>query len=83
MVQSGAKSGVETMLLSAVFHLPFTATFTIQTSRMRIHIVISVLQLACGAAGVFTYVISALFLAAIPYRLERSAETTQMLTDVF
>ncbi|TVY13237.1 hypothetical protein LARI1_G009372 [Lachnellula arida] len=82
--ESGAKAGVAIMLLSAVFYLPFTATLAIQTSRIpRIHAVVPALQLACGASGVFTYVIPALVLAVIPYRLERNPEITQMLTDAF
>lgn len=82
--EHGAKGGVVIMLIAGAFYLPFSATLAVQVARIpKIHAMIPALLLAAGAAGVFTYIIPALWLSVIPYRLDRNPEITQMLTDAF
>lgn len=82
--ESGTRVGAGLMLVSGAFYLPLTAAISAQMRRIpNLHYVVSALQLAAGAAGIFTYMMPAMILATIPYRLERPIEITQALTDFF
>jgi hypothetical protein len=48
-----------------------------------LHYVVSAVQLASGAAGIFTFMIPAMILATAAYRLDRPAEITQALNELF
>ncbi|KAH7118453.1 hypothetical protein EDB81DRAFT_667660, partial [Dactylonectria macrodidyma] len=44
---------------------------------------VSALQLASGAAGIFTYIMPGMILAVTNYRLDRPAEITQVMNELF
>lgn len=82
--EARARWGAGIMMTSATFYLPYTASISAQLRRIpNLPYLVTSMQLASGAAGIFTFITPAQVLALIAFRLERSAETTQMLTDLF
>ncbi|KAH7009785.1 membrane protein [Ilyonectria destructans] len=82
--ETGARWGAALMMISTTFYLPYTASISAQMRRVpNLPYLASALQLAAGAAGLFTFITPAQVLALIPFRLDRSPEATQTLTDLF
>ncbi|KAH7142227.1 hypothetical protein EDB81DRAFT_653997 [Dactylonectria macrodidyma] len=82
--ESRARWGAAIMMISATFYLPYTASVSAQLRRIpNLPYLATSMQLASGAAGIFTFITPAQVLALIAFRLERSAESTQTLTDLF
>lgn len=82
--ETRSKVGVGLILVSAAFYLPFTASISAQMRKIpNLPYLVSAIQLASGAAGVFTWVMPAEVLALITYRLDRDPLQTQTLVDYF
>jgi hypothetical protein len=82
--EAGVRVGASLILLSGMFYLPYTALITSQMERIpRVPPGVHFLQLGSGAASVFTFMVPAMILAVIGYRVDRDANTTQMLNDAF
>ncbi|CAG8981236.1 hypothetical protein HYALB_00003834 [Hymenoscyphus albidus] len=82
--KTGVKVAVIFLMLSGMFYLPFTAVISGQIRRIpNLHSSVHSLQLAAGAAGIFTFLIPPMILAVITYRLDRNPEITQVLSDLF
>lgn len=82
--ETGSKVGVALILLSGSLYLPFTVSISAQMRKIpNLHYLVSALQLASGAAGVFTWIMPAEVLALITYRLDRDPLQTQTLVDYF
>ncbi|KAM5357121.1 hypothetical protein ACJZ2D_016593 [Fusarium nematophilum] len=82
--ENGVRWGAALMMISTTFYLPYTASISAQMRRVpNLPYLASALQLAAGAAGLFTFITPAQVLALIPFRLDRSPEATQTLTDLF
>ncbi|KAH8807538.1 hypothetical protein F5884DRAFT_880682, partial [Xylogone sp. PMI_703] len=72
------------MIFSGMFYLPYTVLMSIQMDRIPgIPRGLSLLQVASGAASIFTFSLPAMVLALAAYRPERPAEMTQLLNDMF
>jgi len=82
--ETGVRVGAILILLSGMFYLPYTALITSQIERIP-HVPrgVSSLQLGSGAAGIFTFMVPAMILAVIGYRVDRDANMTQMMNDTF
>ncbi|TVY19960.1 hypothetical protein LARI1_G004263 [Lachnellula arida] len=82
--EKGIRTGSAMMLLSGMFYLPLTAAISAQMRRIpNLHYAVSALQLASGAAGIFTFMMPGMILGVAAYRLERPAEITQAFNDLF
>jgi hypothetical protein len=65
---TGIHTGAALMLISGMFYLPLTACISAQMRRIpNLHYVVSAVQLASGAAGIFTFMIPAMILATAAY----------------
>lgn len=81
---TGVRVAVIFMMLTGMLYLPFTAAISGQIKRIpNLHSSVHSLQLAAGAAGVFTFLLPPMILAVIAYRLDRNPEITQALSDLF
>ena len=82
--EAGVRVGASLILLSGMFYLPYTALVTTQIERIP-HVPqgVGFLQLGSGAASIFTFMVPALILAVIGYRVDRDATMTQMMNDAF
>lgn len=82
--EAGVRVGASLILLSGMFYLPYTALITAQMERIpRVPRGVSFLQLGSGAASIFTFMVPAMILAVIAYRLDRDVNMTQMMSDAF
>ncbi|PMD33519.1 hypothetical protein L207DRAFT_386859, partial [Hyaloscypha variabilis F] len=82
--EAGVRVGASLILLSGMFYLPYTALITSQMERIpRVPRGVSFLQLGSGAASIFTFMVPAMILAVIGYRVDRDANMTQMMNDAF
>lgn len=82
--KTGAQWGAALLMISSIFYLPYTASISSQMRRVpNLPYLATALQLAAGAAGIFTFITPAQTLALITFRLDRDPESTQMLTDLF
>ncbi len=82
--EKGIQVGAAFFNVAAMFYLGFTAAIAGQLQRIpNLPYAIKALQLASGTASAFAFQMPGLVLAAAGYRLERPAETTQMLNDLF
>ncbi|RDA92412.1 hypothetical protein CP533_4741 [Ophiocordyceps camponoti-saundersi (nom. inval.)] len=84
--EKGIQAGAALMIIAGMFYLPFTVTISAQMRRIPNHnlnYTVSSLQLASGAAVIFTLVMPGIFLATANYRLDRPVEITQALNDLF
>ncbi|EXJ89976.1 hypothetical protein A1O3_03043 [Capronia epimyces CBS 606.96] len=82
--EHGIQAGAALLVLSGMFYLPLTAAISAQMRRIpNLHYVVSALQLASGAAGIFTIILPGVILAVTNYRLDRPVEITQALNDLF
>ncbi|KAI9733828.1 MAG: hypothetical protein M1818_007095 [Claussenomyces sp. TS43310] len=82
--EGGIQTGAALMLISGMLYLPLTAAISAQMRRIpNLHYAVSALQLASGAAGIFTFMMPAMILATAVFRLDRPAEITQLMTDFF
>ncbi|POR33836.1 Uncharacterized protein TPAR_05967 [Tolypocladium paradoxum] len=75
--EKGIRAGVALLAVSGMFYLGLTAAMSAQLRR------IPNLPYAAGAACAAFFVMSGLILAVANYRLDRSAEITQALNDLF
>lgn len=82
--EKGIQVGAAFFNVAAMFYLAFTAAIAGQLQRIpNLPYPIKALQLSSGTASAFGFQMPGLVLAAAAYRLERSAETTQLLNDLF
>lgn len=82
--EKGIYAGVSLLMIASLFYLPLTAVISAQMRRIpNLHPVVSDLQLAAGAGGLFIVIMPAVVLAATNFRLDRPVEITQALNDLF
>jgi hypothetical protein len=82
--KAGAQWGAALMMISLTFYLPYTASISAQMRRApNLPYLATALQLAAGAAGIFTFITRAQTLALITFRLDRDPQSTQTLTDLY
>lgn len=76
--------GASLIVLSGLFYMPFCAAISSQMRRVpNLHYVVQQLQLSAAAAGLWTFVLPGILLAATSYRPHRDPEATQSLNDLF
>ncbi|KAH7385679.1 membrane protein [Pyrenochaeta sp. MPI-SDFR-AT-0127] len=77
-------AGSAILVISGMWYLPLTAAMSAQMRRIpNLHYVVPALQLASGAAGIFTWMMPGIILSATAYRLDRPVEITQALNELF
>ncbi|KAL2674290.1 hypothetical protein Neosp_012741 [[Neocosmospora] mangrovei] len=82
--EKGIQTGSAMLVISGMFYLPLTAAISGQMRRIpNLHYAVSALQLASGAAGIFTYMMPGMILGVANYRLDRPVEITQALNELF
>ncbi|PNY19956.1 Uncharacterized protein TCAP_07432 [Tolypocladium capitatum] len=82
--ETGIQAGAALLAISGMSYLAFTAAISAQMRRIpNLPHAASALQLASGAACAGIFEMVGLILAATNYRLERPAEITQALNDLF
>ncbi|KAK6334096.1 hypothetical protein TWF696_002598 [Orbilia brochopaga] len=82
--ETGIKAGSALIVLAGMFYLPFSVAISAQMRRIpKLHYIVSALQLAAGAAGIFVFMMPGAILAVANYRPGRSAEITEALNDLF
>ncbi|KAH7080787.1 membrane protein [Paraphoma chrysanthemicola] len=80
----GGHVGAAFLTLSGLFYVPFSAAIWWNIKRVPgIHPIIPMIQIAAGAAGVWTLSGPGDVLAAVLFRLERPPEITLALTELF
>ncbi|KAJ4243995.1 hypothetical protein NW762_014608 [Fusarium torreyae] len=80
----GIATGSALLVISGMFYLPLTAAISGQMRRIpKLHYSVSILQLASGAAGIFTFMMPGMILGVANYRLGRPVEITQALNELF
>jgi len=78
------RAGAAILVVSGMFYLPFSAAISYQMRRVpNLHYLVHQLQLASAAAGVWTFILPGIILAATSYRPYRPVEITQMFNDFF
>ncbi|TVY24328.1 hypothetical protein LHYA1_G007590 [Lachnellula hyalina] len=78
------RAGAAILVVSGMFYLPFSAVISYQMKRIpNLHYLVHQLQLASAAAGIWTFILPGIILAATSYRPYRPVETTQMFNDFF
>jgi hypothetical protein len=78
------RAGAAILVVSGMFYLPFSAVISYQMRRIpNVHYLVHQLQLASAAAGVWTFILPGIILAATSYRPYRPIEITQMFNDFF
>ncbi|KAI8937413.1 hypothetical protein NX059_005138 [Plenodomus lindquistii] len=81
---TGAHVAVGLQLCCGMFYIPFSALVSLQIRNVPgVHPVVASTQLAACSAGIFTWMLGAMVLATATYRLDRSAEITQVMTDMW
>ncbi|KAH6871217.1 membrane protein [Thelonectria olida] len=82
--EKGIQGGSALLVISGMFYLPLTAAISAQMRRIpNLHYVVSTLQLASGAAGIFTFMMPGMILAVANYSLDRPVEITKALNELF
>ncbi|PHH82288.1 hypothetical protein CDD82_6468 [Ophiocordyceps australis] len=82
--EKGIQAGAALMIISSMFYLPFSAAISFQMRRIPTASPMACnLQLAAGAAAVWTLMLPGIFLAVAVYRLDRFPEITLALNDLF
>lgn len=82
--ETGIQAGTAMLLISGGAYLPLTAGISAQMRRIPgIHYSVIAVQLAAGAAGIFTFMLPGMFLGVTNFRLDRPIEITQALNDMF
>ncbi|KAF2816729.1 uncharacterized protein BDZ99DRAFT_375155 [Mytilinidion resinicola] len=78
------RAGAAILVVSGMFYLPFSAVISNQMRRIpNLHYMVHQLQLASAAAGVWTFILPGIILAATSYRPYRPVEITQSMNDFF
>lgn len=78
------RAGAAILMIAGGFYLPFSTAISYQIRRIpRIPWIISSMQLASAAAGIWTYMLPGIVLAIASYRPDRPAEITHGLNDFF
>jgi len=78
------RAGAAILVVSGMFYLPFSAVISYQMSRIpNLHYLVHQLQFASAAAGVWTFMLPGIILAATSYRPYRPVEITQTFNDFF
>jgi len=78
------RAGAAILVVSGMFYLPFSAVISYQMKRIpNLHYCVHQLQLASAAAGVWTFILPGIILAAVSYTPTRPAEITHMFSDFF
>ncbi|KAI9832011.1 MAG: hypothetical protein M1819_004555 [Sarea resinae] len=81
---TGVRGGAALLVVSGMFYLPFSACISSQMRRIpNLHYAVHQLQLASAAAGIFTFILPGIILAATSYRPYRNVDITQMFNDFF
>lgn len=82
--ENGIRAGAALLILSGTLYLPFVAAVSAQMRRVPdLHHAIRAIQFAAGSVGGFSILMAGLVLAAAGYRLDRHADVTQALNDLF
>ncbi|KAH8714621.1 membrane protein [Ilyonectria robusta] len=82
--KKGIEAGSAMLLISGMLYLPLTAAISGQMRRIpNLHYSVNALQLASGAAGIFTYMMPGMILGVTNYRLDRPVEITQVMNELF
>jgi hypothetical protein len=82
--EKGIQAGAAMLVISGMFYLPLTAAISAQMRRIpNLHYSVSALQLASGAAGIFTFIMPGMILGVANYRLDRPVEITQVMNELF
>lgn len=82
--EMGIQAGAALLAISGMSYLAFTAAISSQMRRIpNLPYAAGALQLVSGAVGAVFFLMSGLILAVANYRLDRSAEITQALNDLF
>lgn len=78
------QAGAAVLIVSGMFYLPYSAVISYQMKRIpNLHYLVHQLQLASAAAGIWTFMLPGIILAATVYRPYRNVEITQMFNDFF
>ncbi|KAF2493805.1 integral membrane protein [Lophium mytilinum] len=78
------RAGAAILIISGMIYLPFSAAISNQMRRLpNLHYMVHQLQLASAAAGVWTFILPGIILAATSYRPDRPVEITQAMNDFF
>ncbi|GAB7352381.1 hypothetical protein MBLNU459_g2816t1 [Dothideomycetes sp. NU459] len=81
---TGIKAGSALLLISGGAYIPLTAAISAQMRRIpNLHYSVIAVQLAGGAAGIFSFMMPGMFLGVANFRLDRPVEITQALNDMF
>ncbi|GME53124.1 uncharacterized protein B0J15DRAFT_571027 [Neofusicoccum parvum] len=76
--------GSALLVVSGMFYLPLTAAISAQMRRIpNLHYAVSALQLSSGAAGIFTFIMPGIILGVANFDLDRPAEITKMMVELF
>lgn len=82
--EKGIQAGAVLMVWSSFFYLTFTVAMSNHLQRIpNLHYAVKALQLVAGGVSSTFLLWTGLILALANYRLERDAETTQVLNDLF
>lgn len=82
--QTGMHVAVVLMMCSGMFFIPYITVISQQMRRIpNIPWILPMLQLAAGAANVFTFCLPAMVLAVAAFRMDRSPEVFQLMNDMF
>ncbi|KAJ6035888.1 hypothetical protein N7540_000167 [Penicillium herquei] len=81
--KTGCRAGSSLLLIAGILWLPWSALITKQMRQIEnVDPIVCDLQLVAAAAGTFTFILPAIFLALITYR-DYGPELTLLLSDLF
>lgn len=82
--QTGMHVAVVLMMCSGMFFIPYITVISQQMRRIpNIPWILPMLQLAAGAANVFTFCLPPMVLGVAAFRMDRSPEIFQLMNDMF
>lgn len=82
--EHGVQAGSAILVCSGMFYLPLVTAISAQMRRIpNLPYAVSALQLASGAAGIFTFIMPGIILGATNYRLDRPVEITYAMNELF
>lgn len=82
--QIGMHIGAILMMCSGMFFIPYVAVISQQMRRIpNIPWILTTMQLAAGAANVWTFCVPPMVLAVAAYRMDRTPEMFQFMNDMF